>query len=115
MVVTDGGDTVSQANYQEALRQAQEAEAIVYSIIIVPIEASAGRDLGGGTRSFSCRTTPAESIFTRLRCRLIARSARSAMSCARNICWRIILRIACRIRTSAGFKWPFAELRGRLR
>ena len=47
VVATDGGDTVSQTNYQEALRQAQEAEAIVYSIIIVPIEASAGRDLGG--------------------------------------------------------------------
>jgi len=47
VVVTDGGDTVSQTNYQQALREAQEAEAIVYSIIIVPIEASAGRDLGG--------------------------------------------------------------------
>ena len=30
-----------------ALRAAQEAEAMVYSIIIVPIAASAGRDLGG--------------------------------------------------------------------
>jgi len=47
VVVTDGGDTVSKTDYQEALRQAQEAEAIVYSIIIVPVEASAGRDLGG--------------------------------------------------------------------
>jgi Ca-activated chloride channel family protein len=47
VVITDGGDTVSKVDYQEALRAAQEAEAIVYSIIIVPIEASAGRDLGG--------------------------------------------------------------------
>jgi Ca-activated chloride channel homolog len=47
LVITDGGDTVSQVNYQEALREAQEAEAIVYSIIDVPIEASAGRDTGG--------------------------------------------------------------------
>src|SRR5258707_10451142 len=47
VVITDGGDTVSQVNYKEALRAAQEAEAIVYSIIIVPIEASAGRDTGG--------------------------------------------------------------------
>ena len=31
----------------EALSAAQEAEAIVYSVIIVPIEASAGRDTGG--------------------------------------------------------------------
>jgi Ca-activated chloride channel family protein len=47
VVITDGGDTVSQVNYQEALRAAQESEAIIYSIIIVPIEASAGRDTGG--------------------------------------------------------------------
>src|SRR6202795_2692808 len=47
VVITDGGDTVSQVNYKEALRAAQESEAIIYSIIIVPIEASAGRDTGG--------------------------------------------------------------------
>jgi len=34
-------------DYREALRAAQQAEAIVYSIIVVPIEASAGRDTGG--------------------------------------------------------------------
>ncbi|MGB9073459.1 MAG: VWA domain-containing protein [Terriglobales bacterium] len=47
VVITDGGDTVSQVDYKAALRSAQEAEALVYSIIIVPIEASAGRDTGG--------------------------------------------------------------------
>jgi Ca-activated chloride channel family protein len=47
VVITDGGDTVSQTNYKDALRAAQESEAIIYSIIIVPIEASAGRDTGG--------------------------------------------------------------------
>ena len=47
VVITDGGDTASQINYQGALRAAQQAEAIVYSIIDVPIEASAGRDTGG--------------------------------------------------------------------
>lgn len=47
VVITDGGDTVSQVSYKEALRQAQESEALVYSVIIVPIEASAGRDTGG--------------------------------------------------------------------
>ena len=47
VVITDGGDTMSQVDYKEALRAAQEAEAIVYSIIIVPIEADAGRDEGG--------------------------------------------------------------------
>ena len=47
VVITDGGDTMSQVNYKEALRAAQEAEAIIYSLIIVPIEADAGRDTGG--------------------------------------------------------------------
>jgi Ca-activated chloride channel family protein len=47
VVITDGGDTVSTVSYQDAVRQAQEAEAIVYSIIVVPVEASAGRDTGG--------------------------------------------------------------------
>jgi Ca-activated chloride channel family protein len=47
VVITDGGDTVSRMDYKQAVRSAQEAEAIVYSIIVVPIEASAGRDIGG--------------------------------------------------------------------
>jgi len=47
VIITDGGDTVSKVDYKQALRAAQEAEAIVYSIIVVPIEASAGRDTGG--------------------------------------------------------------------
>ena len=47
VVITDGGDTMSQVDYKEALRAAQESEAIIYSIIIVPIEADAGRDTGG--------------------------------------------------------------------
>ena len=47
VVITDGGDTVSKTTYQEAVREAQQAEVILYSIIIVPIESNAGRDIGG--------------------------------------------------------------------
>jgi len=47
VVITDGGDTVSKVDYPDAVRAAQEAEAIVYSLIVVPVEASAGRDTGG--------------------------------------------------------------------
>src|SRR5437868_7105372 len=46
VVITDGGDTVSKVDYRDAVRAAQEAEAIVYSLIVVPVEASAGRDTG---------------------------------------------------------------------
>jgi len=47
VLITDGGDTISGVDYKEAVRAAEEAEALVYSIIIVPIEASAGRETGG--------------------------------------------------------------------
>ncbi len=47
VLITDGGDTVSRVDYKEAVRAAEEAEAIVYSIIVVPIESSAGRETGG--------------------------------------------------------------------
>jgi Ca-activated chloride channel family protein len=47
VLITDGGDTMSQTSYQEAVRAAQISETILYAIIMVPIEASAGRDLGG--------------------------------------------------------------------
>jgi Ca-activated chloride channel family protein len=47
VLITDGGDTVSKVDYKEAVRAAVEAEALVYSIIVVPIESSAGRETGG--------------------------------------------------------------------
>lgn len=47
VLITDGGDTASKTDYQEAVRAAQISESIIYSIIMVPIEADAGRDTGG--------------------------------------------------------------------
>lgn len=47
VLITDGGDTISKVDYKEAVRASEEAEAIVYSIIVVPIESSAGREIGG--------------------------------------------------------------------
>jgi Ca-activated chloride channel family protein len=47
VLVTDGGDTANTVTYAEALEQALRGEVMVYSIIDVPIEASAGRDTGG--------------------------------------------------------------------
>jgi Ca-activated chloride channel family protein len=47
VLITDGGDTTSKANYQSALRRAQQAEAIIYSIIVVPVANDAGRNTGG--------------------------------------------------------------------
>jgi Ca-activated chloride channel homolog len=47
VLITDGDDTISKYDYKQAVRAAQEAEALVYSVIVVPIENSAGRDIGG--------------------------------------------------------------------
>ena len=47
VLISDGGDTASKTDYSAAVRAAQEAEAIVYSIIDVPIAADAGRNTGG--------------------------------------------------------------------
>jgi Ca-activated chloride channel family protein len=47
VIVSDGGDTAESTTYAQALEQALRNEVMIYSIIDVPIEASAGRDLGG--------------------------------------------------------------------
>jgi Ca-activated chloride channel homolog len=48
VLITDGGDTVKRGSlYTQALEQAQRAGAMVYSIIIVPVWADAGRNTGG--------------------------------------------------------------------
>ncbi|WP_348261895.1 VWA domain-containing protein [Telmatobacter sp. DSM 110680] len=47
VLVTDGGDTVKGYTYDEAIEEALRNEVMIYSIIDVPIAASAGRDLGG--------------------------------------------------------------------
>jgi Ca-activated chloride channel family protein len=47
VVVGDGDNSMEGVSYDEAREGALRAQAMVYSIIIVPIEASAGRDIGG--------------------------------------------------------------------
>jgi Ca-activated chloride channel homolog len=47
VIVSDGGDTISDKSYADALEQALRNEVMIYTLIDVPIEASAGRDTGG--------------------------------------------------------------------
>ncbi len=47
VLITDGENTTSHGNYGAALEQAQRAGAMLYSLIIVPISADAGRNEGG--------------------------------------------------------------------
>lgn len=47
VVITDGDDTTSDIKFNEALRTVQLANAVVYSVVVVPITNDAGRNLGG--------------------------------------------------------------------
>jgi Ca-activated chloride channel family protein len=48
VVISDGGDSLQGGEkYEQAIAEAQRAGAIIYSIIIVPIAADAGRNTGG--------------------------------------------------------------------
>jgi Ca-activated chloride channel family protein len=47
VLVSDGDDTAKSSTYAQALEAALRNEVMIYSLIDVPIEASAGRDLGG--------------------------------------------------------------------
>jgi Ca-activated chloride channel family protein len=47
VVITDGENTTHHGSYDAALEQAERAGAMIYSLIIVPVEADAGRNTGG--------------------------------------------------------------------
>jgi Ca-activated chloride channel family protein len=47
VIVSDGEDTAKSSTYEEALEAALRNEVMIYSLIDVPIEASAGRSTGG--------------------------------------------------------------------
>jgi len=47
VIVSDGEDTAKSSTYEQALEQALRNEVMIYSIIDVPIEESAGRSTGG--------------------------------------------------------------------
>ena len=47
VIVSDGDDTANETTYAQAIEQALRNRVMIYSIIDVPIEASAGRDIGG--------------------------------------------------------------------
>lgn len=47
VVLSDGGDSDKGSSYEQAVEQALRGEAMIYSIIVVPIAADAGRNTGG--------------------------------------------------------------------
>ena len=47
IVVSDGGDTASRTDFQKALEAIHRANAVLYSILVIPIAGDAGRNLRG--------------------------------------------------------------------
>ena len=47
LVVTDGGDTTSSQDFHGALKAAHLADAVIYSVLVMPITNDAGRNIGG--------------------------------------------------------------------
>lgn len=47
VVISDGGNTVAGTRYGQALEQAVRAEAMIFSVIDLPVINDAGRDIGG--------------------------------------------------------------------
>jgi Ca-activated chloride channel family protein len=47
VLITDGENTTHHGSYDSALEQAERAGAMIYALIVVPIEADAGRNTGG--------------------------------------------------------------------
>lgn len=77
VLVSDGGDTAKSTTYAEALEAALRNDVMIYSLIDVPIEASAGRDIGGehalitlaeqtGGKSFYVSDGGLDKAFTRV-------------------------------------------------
>jgi Ca-activated chloride channel family protein len=77
VVISDGDNTVNDVSYQDALDEAVRDEVMIYSIIDVPVAASAGRDLAGehamitlaeqtGGRAYYADQASLDQIFHRI-------------------------------------------------
>jgi Ca-activated chloride channel family protein len=47
IVISDGGDTISKFRFEQALEALHAANAVLYSILVVPVAGDAGRNLRG--------------------------------------------------------------------
>lgn len=47
VMITDGGDTTSYSEFSDAMQAAHDADAVIFGLVVVPIRADAGRNIGG--------------------------------------------------------------------
>lgn len=53
LVVSDGGDTASKVKFHEALEALHAADAVLYSVLVVPVKGDPGRNLRGENALFT--------------------------------------------------------------
>jgi Ca-activated chloride channel family protein len=63
LVVSDGGDTVSRYPFQKALEALHAADAVLYSIVTVPVKGEAGRNLRGENALITLSTWTGGQFF----------------------------------------------------
>lgn len=63
IVVTDGGDTTSYKKFEDALQAAQQADVVLYPVVVVPIANEAGRNIGGEHALTTLATSTGGRIF----------------------------------------------------
>jgi Ca-activated chloride channel family protein len=63
VVVTDGGDTTSVTQFHDALKAAHGADAVLYSILVVPIANDPGRNVGGENALTTLSTGTGGRVF----------------------------------------------------
>ena len=64
VLVTDGGDTTSTIKFGEALERAHQADAVIYSVLVVPINSDAGRNVGGENALTTFSRSTGGRVFT---------------------------------------------------
>jgi len=63
LIVTDGGDTTSSKDFHAALRAAHLADAVIYSVLVMPITNDAGRNVGGENALFTLGERTGGRVF----------------------------------------------------
>ncbi len=64
VLITDGGDTTSSKKFRDALESAQMADAVLYTILVMPITNDAGRNVGGENALAALAAGTAGRVFT---------------------------------------------------
>lgn len=64
IIVTDGGDTTSSKKFADAARALQQADAVVYAILVMPITNDSGRNIGGENALSTMTAATGGRVFT---------------------------------------------------